>query len=355
MVILAAVALAARGAAAQGRPHLQVLNDIPESQLFMVMNAVASSLGVDCAHCHVRDASVNPNSVVGGWQFDRDDKPAKAKGLAMMRMVREVNASQYGGRPTVTCFTCHRGNLQTSRLEPLPPNQPSGASSTPAVALPSAPAVLQQYITAVGGADAADRFATIVIEGRDERSEGRRGEVTISFKGRDRFRVDFRSPPQPAVAQGFAAAAGWTATGADARALAAADVARLRRVATRYAPLKVAEAVEALRVDRRESIGSRDTYALETIVDANTTRTYFFDVSTGLLLRESTVTSTRLVPLQEQVDYDDYRSVDGIMLPFVVRTSSDAPYDTAVRTFTRIAPNVPLDDALFVGPKARVP
>jgi hypothetical protein len=61
-----------------------------------------------------------------------------------------------------------------------------------------------------------------------------------------------------------------------------------------------------------------------------------------------------LVPLQQQVDYEDYRSVDGIMLPFLVRTSTDAQYDGSTRTFTSIRPDVPVDDALFTMPKPKV-
>jgi hypothetical protein len=37
-------------------------------------------------------------------------------------------------------------------------------------------------------------------------------------------------------------------------------------------------------------------------------------------------------PLPEQIDFDDYRDVDGVKLPFVIRTSNAAPFDTAVRS-----------------------
>jgi hypothetical protein len=49
----------------------------------------------------------------------------------------------------------------------------------------------------------------------------------------------------------------------------------------------------------------------------------------------------------EQVEYDDYRDVGGVQLPFSVRTSDGAPYDTVTRAFLQIRRNVPVDDALF--------
>src|SRR5262245_818253 len=107
------------------------------------MNAVAASLGVRCDHCHVRNTA-NPKAVDGGWEFERDDKPTKAKGREMMRMVREINASRFEGRPVVTCFTCHRGDTRVTSLPPLPPPE-NASSARAAVALPSAKEVLQKY------------------------------------------------------------------------------------------------------------------------------------------------------------------------------------------------------------------
>ena len=62
------------------------------------------------------------------------------------------------------------------------------------------------------------------------------------------------------------------------------------------------------------------------------------------------LTETLLLPLQDQVDYDDYRDVNGVQLPFRVQTSDGAPYDTVTRTFLQIQRNVPVDDALFKPP-----
>jgi hypothetical protein len=63
-----------------------------------------------------------------------------------------------------------------------------------------------------------------------------------------------------------------------------------------------------------------------------------------------TTTETMLLPLQEQVEYDDYRDVSGVQMPFRVRTSDGAPYSTATRTFLEIRRNVAVDDALFRPP-----
>ena len=41
-----------------------------------------------------------------------------------------------------------------------------------------------------------------------------------------------------------------------------------------------------------------------------------FDRESGLLLRRSITTATPLGPLPEQIDYSDYRDVNGVKVPF---------------------------------------
>jgi hypothetical protein len=60
-----------------------------------------------------------------------------------------------------------------------------------------------------------------------------------------------------------------------------------------------------------------------------------------------TTTETMMLPLEEQVDYDDYRDVNGVQLPFRVLTSDGAPYATVTRTFLQIHRNAAVDGTLF--------
>lgn len=329
------------------RPHIEVIKDLPEAQLFPVMNAIATSLNVGCEYCHVRTAP-NPDSVVGGWAFDREDKPTKLVARRMLKMMTELNAASFNGRERVTCFTCHRGSLQPARLEVLPPSQ----SLAPGPSLPSAAEVIAAYKSAVG-VDAAARFSTTVLIATDDRSENRHGSFEVRLKGAGKFRAALHMPSQPDVDQGFDETAGWVATPAGVRLLESADIQNLKRSAARYAAMKVPDALDVLRVRGIETVRDRPAYVLETAVDAKTSRRFYFDTETHLLVREATSTETLVVPLQNQIDYEDYRSVDGVRLPFMIRISDDAPYSTATRRFTSIVHDVPLDDALFKAPSGK--
>ena len=106
-----------------------------------------------------------------------------------------------------------------------------------------------------------------------------------------------------------------------------------------------------MKVRGTEKIGDRDTYVLVFSVDPDTIIRYFFDTQTGLLLRQLTTTRTLLAPVPEQVDFEDYRDVDGVKLPFTVRSSDTSTFSTATRRFTEIKHNVAVDDNLFAPPR----
>jgi hypothetical protein len=359
---VASAAVTAPNAAAQQpasagatRPNLRVLQALPESQLFSLMNLLSDSLGVRCDYCHVQvapDLTKTPSNV-GGWLWDRDDKPQKRTARDMMRMVIELNAGAFKGEPGITCYTCHQGSTKPARTPMLPPPPGSaGSGTTPApVPLPSADRVWSNYLSAVGRDGTIARGTGIRISGWDDRSEGRYGKVEIVVGDNGRYRATV-STPGGNLSQGLDDEGGWVTTN-DGRILrlSSGDLERLRRIAMRYRPVK--ERPANLQITGIDRVEDRDVYVAVAKIDPVTTSTLYFDVITGLLRREMTTTETLLLPLQEQVEYDDYRDVGGVLMPFRVRTSDGAPYSTATRTFMQIQRNVAIDDALFRPPSGR--
>src|SRR6185295_5285100 len=100
------------------------------------MAFIANSLGVTCAHCHA------------ATEYVSDDKPNKQKARDMILMTRAINAEQFGGRPVVTCQTCHNGRAvpdATPRVEDSGWNRPA---APPPAALPASNDVLGANIEA---------------------------------------------------------------------------------------------------------------------------------------------------------------------------------------------------------------
>lgn len=353
VVTIAAVSaprIAAQESALAGanRPGLRVLQTLPEAQLFPLMNLVADSLGVRCDYCHVQDKPdfAKTPSNVGGWTFSSDAKPQKAKAREMMRMVLDLNRTQFAGAARITCYTCHRGTTRPDRLPPLPP--PGGSATTPApVTLPSIDRIWTSYVNAVGQLDAPARGTGTIMSGWDDRPEGRYGSVEIAIAA-DRYHVALTTPAGT-IRQGLDGDVAWSATNDQVQRLSGDDVTRLRRIAMRYRPVKDRPA--NLQVIGLESLTGRDAYVTRATLNPATTLTLYFDAVTGLLRREITTTETLLLPLEDQVDYEDYRNVNGVQFPFLIRTTDGASYDLVTKTFLQIRRNVPVDDALFRPPR----
>jgi hypothetical protein len=342
------------------RKNIQVLKGLPESQLFPVMNFIGNSLGVHCDYCHVKKGT-DPKTGNDNWIWESDDKQKKVVARQMIKMLLDINKANFGGSQKVTCYSCHRGGTDVARVVPLPPRDFAGARPGEKEAgRPTAEQILNKYVAAIGGENAWARFKTIVVKGRLERSRGRNADgslitvhdaVEITLKGPDKYLVKLTTP-QGVLMQGINGGVGWVSGNDGSRQLSAADMERVKRGSARYGIIKVTEAPERMRVIGTEVIGGREAYVVATSIDPTRDKRLFFDKQTGLLMREITTTETMLGPLPDQVDFEDYRDVDGVKLPFTIRTSDVAAFSTARRRFTEIKLNVSVEDGVFNMPAA---
>src|SRR5437868_214237 len=92
------------------------LKGTPADQLMPAMQFIASSLGVQCAFCHV------------DGKPEADDKPAKKTAREMIAMAAEINKTSFRGQRQVTCYSCHHG---VNRPANTPPVLETDATASP--------------------------------------------------------------------------------------------------------------------------------------------------------------------------------------------------------------------------------
>ncbi|HVG28641.1 MAG TPA: c-type cytochrome [Pyrinomonadaceae bacterium] len=345
----------------QTRKNIQVLKGLPEGRLYHLMNFVAASMGVRCDYCHVT-AGKNAQGQTN-WVWESDDKPQKIAARRMMRMTMQLNQTNLADfhNQKITCYTCHRGSTDPARMPALPLAQsghepaPSGPVNPTQQATPTAEEVLAKYVAAVGGREAIAGVKTLVMRGTREASQGRVWPVEVTLEGRDKYAVVASIPAQgqqPAyeVRQGYSGGKGWIKSPRGVREFTPAELSDIRGGIALVSPIKIAEPFPQMTYGGVSKVGERDAYVLVERRAPDTTVRYFFDRETGLLVRELTLRETVLSALPGQVDYEDYRDVGGVKLPFKITISAIDTYDSSARRFTEVKANVPVDAGVFAMP-----
>jgi photosynthetic reaction center cytochrome c subunit len=339
----------------QTRKNIQVLKGLPESQLFLVMNFVASSLGVQCNFCHVQQGK-DPKTGLTNWVWESDDKPEKQTARRMMQMVLSIKANDKIDfrENAVTCSTCHRGQTQPVGLPPMPLTRsghegPNEATPSLITTSPSVEQIFTKYLEALGGS-AVTGTKTLVLKGKREASQDRNWPNEITLAVPDKFLV-VATTPQGAVRQIVNGDKGWVINGTNVRNLAPAEAIEAAHSWDELFNLVKVKQSSGMRSGGVQKIADRQAYVVENVTNAKTER-YYFDSQTGLLLRKMTIKKTVLMPFPEQVDFEDYRDVDGVKVPFIIRYSAIDTYNSWTRTFTDIKRNSPVDDTLFARPVA---
>jgi len=223
-----------------------------------------------------------------------------------------------------------------------PPKTPA-----PPRARPSVEEIFARYLQAIGGANAGNT-KTLFMKGARVASQNRNvaNEITLSLP--DKLLV-LGTTPQGSVRQILAGDNGWVLSGTNLRTLSPTEVADARRgLQALFGIVKVTHS-PGMQLAGMEKIDGRDMWVVakstpEKIVS------YDFDTETGLLRRTRTINHTTALPIPEQIDFEDYRDVDGVKLPFIIRSSAIDTYDSWTRTFTEIKRNVAVDDSLFAQP-----
>jgi outer membrane lipoprotein-sorting protein len=329
------------------RKNIQLLKGLPDQQLFIVMNFMRSSLGVSCAYCHVYSGGDN-------WAWETDDKPQKRTARRMIQMVRDINTANFNGAHRVSCYTCHRGETAPLTSPPLPQAPPEGGPGgmKAAVSLPTVEQVLDKYTQALGGRALLEKAKTRFMKGVQLSTNDTSAPVEISQKAPNKFVMIMTTPQAAVVSRGFNGSIGWMKTPRGQRELKGTDLAQVKRNADFNWMLNLKDLSREMKVTGKEKMGDHEVYVVEARIAPDKIEKLFFDTQMGLLLRDILLTDTMIGWIPEQTDYDDYKDVDGVKMPFTIRQSYVDPWVGWTRKLAEVKINVPVDDSKFEPPPA---
>lgn len=321
--------------------NIKVLREMPASQLQGAMSFMATSLGVDCSHCHTPPA------------MEKDDKATKQTARRMLLMVKEINKN-FVDKDGVNCATCHRGKTKPSRTPTLPSlSSPLGlsAAATTQQTVPPVDHILDRYMKALGGHQALNRVTTRTRKGLVQIGE-LRGTFEL-FEAAPNKSLLMGSLPAPlgSVHQGFDGTIGWVKNQNGVFEMRGDGLAQAQREANFFADAKLKEQYKTMSVVGIERSGNRQFYVIEATRPDSQVEKLFFDVQTGFLARRYWEVATYFGQLPNATDYDDYRKVGKVWWPFVMRRSRGG--QTFLQTITELKLNVRMDESIFKKPTAQ--
>jgi photosynthetic reaction center cytochrome c subunit len=327
--------------AAQAFKNIQVIKNMPAGQLQGAMNFMAASLGVDCTYCHTPPA------------MEKDDKATKQTARRMLAMVAEINKN-FGDKTLVNCATCHRGRPKPATTPPLPSLSAPFTAKSATVSqqpLPAVDEILDRYIKKLGGMQALESVTTRMRKGTAEVAGVQGTFEFYEVAPNKAFLIGQLPPPVGSVQQAFDGTRGWVKNQNGVFDMSGDGLDQVRRDWVFYGDVKLKEQFKAMSVAGRERFDGREFYVvLGTRPDGQIERLYF-DIHTGLLARRYSETPTYFGGLPNAVDYDDYRKVGKVRLPFVVRKVRGGTI--LQQNISEYRLNIKIDEAQFKKPVAQ--
>jgi hypothetical protein len=331
--------------AEQEYKNIRVLNGKPAAKLMNTMFFMRYSLGVTCNFCHV------------GTQYEKDDKPAKARAREMIRMVMDLNEKNFAGNSRVNCNTCHRGTrTPVNQILPVRGTVQSMLGGRPsfredrAPALPSVDEVLNKFIEALGGRDSLAKIKNAVLKGNMVTAEG----LIAPFE-------EYHEYPNKSLSvrhlgtdigdfsDGFDGTIGWSKDNRGVNEKTGERLSQAQMDAEFSGFLRLKEFYSSLAVTARERMESESAYVLEgkSVITGRSERLYF-GAQSGLLLRRSVATEGIFGSFSSDTYYENYVLVDGVKLPILL--SEFTPDFGTIRKIRDVEFNATIDGEKFRKP-----
>src|SRR6185437_2897795 len=320
--------------------NIKILKGVPSDQLLPSMQFITAALGVQCQFCHV------------DGHFDQDDKPPKEAARHMMQMMFAINKDNFHGHREITCNTCHRGSVHPMSVPEITEasmTMPRSEAPQPPANGPSADQILTRYVAALGGAGAIDKVSSRVQTG------------TATFGGHDTPIEIYSKAPEKRVSimkmgstesvTAYDGTSGWmSSTGRPIREMNTADLEASKMDADLHFATDVKSEFSDWRVLPAEKVGDHEAQVIRGRIPEKPPLKLYFDEQSGLLVRLVRYAETPLGNNPTQIDYFDYRDVDGVKVPF--KWTVSRPGNSFTIQIAKTEQNIPVNDAKFAKPTA---
>jgi len=302
--------------------NVQVLKGIPVSEFMATMGFFSAAVGLNCVYCHVAES-------LQDWKKFAEDLPRKRTARTMIQMVNAINKTNFGGRHVITCYSCHHGNERPKDIPSLAVQYGTPEEDPNEIEIPSQPAsgpsadqILEKFVAALGGSQRLASSTSVIgkgtYEGYDSYHEKVPFELYAKAPAQMTMIIHTQNGDDTTVVNGTA---GWVASvSSPVPLLPLAPGAELDGALLDAQLFFAGQIRQALSQWRSgfpiTTIGDSDVQVIEGRGAGRTRVKLFFDDKTGLLARQLRYSGTAVGTNPIQIDYADYREVNGVKRPF---------------------------------------
>lgn len=220
-------------------------------------------------------------------------------------------------------------------------------AAAPAGTAPTADDILAKYVSAVGGAEAMKKITTRIETGKIL-VFGHETPIEVITKAPQQ-RISITKNANGESITAFDGKSGWMgSSGRPAREMTAPESAAAGIDAEFNLPLRIKEMFPQLRRGRPEQIDGAMCNTLLASSPGHAPVRFYFDASTGLLVREIRYADTPVGRNPTEIDYADYRESDGVKIPF--RWTLSRTNGRFTIQIDDVKNNAPVEDSRFAKP-----
>ncbi len=190
--------------------------------------------------------------------------------------------------------------------------------------------IVDQYVKAAGGGRALARIQTLTLEGSFTSDDGKSGTYTLDTKLPNRYYSELLVGEKNLI-EAYNGKSAWHQNAAgELGTLVGSEGMQLEAAAQYYNSrlLNLKKNKITLALVGHAQVRGKDALQLEVTTATGVKRQVFFDPQTHLIVKEAATVGG----VEEEILYDDYRTIDGVKLPYKIELHRGSDkYDISVR------------------------
>jgi len=225
---------------------------------------------------------------------------------------------------------------------------PAGAAPPPTV-----DSVLAKHVEATGGKAALEKLSSRIIRGRVE-NEMLPGAIEWTFyaKAPSKQLVVVEIPGLGTTEDGFDGVTAWSKNVAGVRVKSGEELEKVKRDSSFRRELNFKKLFPNLTYKGTQTVANEEANVLESAPTPASRERFFFSRKTGLLLRQESEYKNEQGLVESNAELSDYRGIDGVKVPFLIKGSLKASGQTMDFTLrvSEVKHNVSIEDSKFAKP-----